>query len=88
MVKNLLSTADKYDEDYKLQAWIEIDKLINNNVADFLEVVSPDELIDILDAIKNGVSKINASNPEISELIEQLETSTSETIKRIETAKE
>ncbi len=88
MIKDLKIKSDSYHEDYKLQVWIEIDRIINNNIADFLEVATPEEMIGILNDINNGVSTIKGSNPEIVELINELKESTAGTIKRIETAKE
>lgn len=88
MIKDLKIKSDSYIEDYKLQIWIEIDKIINNNIADFLEVATPEEMIGILNDINNDVSSIKDTNREIVELIDELKKSTAETIKRIETAKE
>ena len=88
MLKNLKTKSDGYAEDYRLQVWIEIDGLINNNIGDFLEVTTPEEMIKILNEINEGISKIKGSNPDIIELIEELKASTAQTIARIETAKE
>ena len=86
MIKDLKTKSDKYDEDFKLQAWIEIDNLIDNNITDFLEVAKPNEIIDVLKEINQNVSKFSGSNPDIKKLIEQLKDSTSQTIARVETA--
>lgn len=88
MLKKLKSKSEGYAEDYKLQVWIEIDGLINNNIGDFLEVATPEEMISILNDINTEVSKIKGSNPDIVELINELKKSTAQTISRIETAKE
>ena len=87
MVQELKTKSNSYADDYKIQAWIEIDKLINNNISDFLEVASKDDLISLLRKIQSDVSEVHGSNPEIVKLIDQLKTSTAETITRIETAK-
>lgn len=88
MIQNLMTKSNDYEVDYKLQAWIEIDKLINNNIADFLEVSDSSDLISLLKQIQTEVSKIKGSNPEIVDLINKLSKSTAETITRIETAKQ
>lgn len=87
MVQDLKDKSSSYADDYKIQAWIEIDKLVNNNISDFLEVASKDDLVSLLKKIQNDVSEVKGSNPEIVKLIDQLKTSTAETITRIETAK-
>ena len=87
MLKDLKTKSDGYAEDYKLQVWIEIDGLINNNIGDFLEVATPEDMIKILNEINNSVAKIKGSNPDIIDLINELKDSTAQTIARIETAK-
>ena len=87
MLKDLKTKSDGYAEDYKLQVWIEIDGLINNNIGDFLEVATPEDMIKILNEINNSVAKIKGSNPDIIDLINELKESTAQTIARIETAK-
>ncbi|MBQ8802264.1 MAG: serine/threonine protein kinase [Tyzzerella sp.] len=88
MIESLQSKADGYELDYKIQVWIEIDKLIYNNVGDFLEVVTPDVLITMLNTIKSNVENIEGSNPDIIKLADELEISVAETINKVETAKE
>ena len=87
MLKDLKAKSDGYAEDYKLQVWIEIDGLINNNIGDFLEVATPEDMIKILNEINDSVAKIKGSNPDIIDLINELKESTAQTIARIETAK-
>ena len=87
MIRELKSKADGYETDYKLQAWIEIDNLIDNYISDFLEVAQPDDLIELLRQIQDGAEAIDNSNPEIKKLVDQLQTSTADTIFRLETAK-
>ena len=87
MLKDLKTKSDGYAEDYKLQVWIEIDSLINNNIGDFLEVTTPEDMIKILNKINDSVAKIKGSNPDIIDLINELKESTAQTISRIETAK-
>ncbi len=88
MLKDLKSKSDGYAEDYRLQVWIEIDSLINNNIGDFLEVATPEELIAILNEINDGATKIKGSNPDVVKLTEELKASTVQTIVRIQTAKQ
>lgn len=88
MIKQLNKKSNDYSEDYKLQVWIEVDGLINNNIADLLEVTTQDEMINILKGINDSVAKIKGSNPDIIKLIDELKTSTAQTIARIETIKE
>ena len=87
MVQELKTKSNSYADDYKIQAWIEINKLINNNISDFLEVASKDDIVSLLNKIQSDVSEVHGSNPEIVKLIDQLKTSTAETITRIGTAK-
>lgn len=86
MIQDLNAKAENYDTDYKLQAWTEIDSLIDGNISDFLEVAEPSALITLLREIQNGAASIDNSNPDIQNLVEQLQVSTAETILRVETA--
>lgn len=88
MIKDLKEKSASYSDDYKLQVWIEINGLIDENISDFLEVAKPGELIKVLEDIKADVSKINKDSPEISSLIDKLNQSTNETINRLGTIKE
>lgn len=88
MVQNLKTMAGDYPADNRIQTWIEIDYLINNNLSDFLEAAQPQELIDILNEIRSGAGAIENPNDEISELIGRLDASTTETIRRVETAQD
>ena len=87
MVQSLQTKAEKYDLDYRVQVWTEIDGLIYNNVADFLEVVEIEELTTMLGEIKANVEGIDKSNPDIAEFASKLQQSITETINKIETAK-
>ncbi len=87
MVQELKTKSNDYADDFKIQTWIEIDKLVNNNISDFLEVASKNDLVSLLNQIRSDISKVRGSNPEIVKLIEQLKISTADTITRIETAK-
>lgn len=86
MLRELKEKAIGYDTDYMLQAWIEIDSLVNSNITDFLEVTQASDIITLLEEIQNGVTAINSSNPDIQSLVKQLQDSTAKTILRVETA--
>lgn len=86
MLQDLKAKADGYATDYKLQVWIEIDRLIDGNISDFLEATDPATLIALLREIQNGASSIGNSSPDIQNLVRQLQTSTAETIRRVQTA--
>jgi serine/threonine-protein kinase len=86
MLQDLKAKADGYATDYKLQVWIEIDRLIDGNISDFLEATDPATLIALLREIENGASSIGNSSPDIQNLVRQLQTSTAETIRRVQTA--
>lgn len=86
MLRNLKDKAEDYATDYKLQVWIEIDKLIDGNIADFLEVAEPETIIAMLREILNGAQDIEGSNPDVQELVKQLRESTTATIRRVESA--
>lgn len=86
MIQNLKTKADSYDTDYRLQVWIEIDGLVDGNISDFLEVIEPSAIVALIQEIQNGVSQIDNTNPDIQNLVKQLQTSTAETIRRVESA--
>ncbi len=86
MIRDLKKKADSYDTDYKIQVWMEIDSLVNGNISDFLEVTEPGTLVALLRDIQDGAANIDNGNPDIQNLVKQLQTATSETILRIETA--
>ena len=86
MIQNLKTKADNYDTDYRLQVWIEIDGLVDGNISDFLEVIEPSAIVALIQEIQNGVSQIDNTNPDIQNLVKQLQTSTAETIRRVESA--
>ena len=86
MVKNLKDKAGSYATDYKIQAWIELDNLIDKYIGDFLEVTEPASLKSLLEEIQTSANAIENTNPDIQKLIEQLLTSTAATIGKVETA--
>lgn len=86
MLQDLKIKADQYETDYKLQTWIEIDNLIDNNISDFLSVANSDALVAMLKEIQAGVVEIKNSNPDIQNLVDQLSEATARTILRIKSA--
>ena len=86
MVQDLKAKADGYDTDYQIQVWIEIDALIDDNISDFLEVATPEELTALLNELDESAVSLKGSNPDIVNLIDQLHASISETLIKVETA--
>ena len=86
MIQNLKAKADGYATDYKIQVWIEIDSLIDSNISDFLGVVEPATLKELLQNIQTGASQLKDTDPAIQSLIQQLRDSTADTIQRVESA--
>lgn len=86
MLQALKTKAENYDTDYKLQVWIEIDKLINGNISDFLEVTDTTDLVAMLRSIQTDAAGIQGSNPDIQTLVSELQASTASTIARVESA--
>ncbi len=86
MIQDLKDKADHYDTDYKLQVWIEIDSLVNGNISDFLEVADQSALVALLQELQNGAASIDNTSPDIQSLVKQLQASTAETIRRVESA--
>lgn len=87
MIQDLKVKANDYEADYKLQVWIEINGLMDGHINDFLEVASPDALIALLQDIQSGTEAIDNANPDIQNLVKQLQDATAKTIGRVETAK-
>ena len=86
MIQNLKTKADGYATDYKIQVWIEIDSLIDSNISDFLGVVEPAQLMNLLQSIQTGATELKDTDPAIQSLIQQLRDSTADTIQRVESA--
>ncbi len=88
MVQDLMKKAEGYSDDYRLQIWIEIDGLMDNNLTDFLAVVPKADLLAVLESIHSGAQKIALSNPDLQSLSDELRESVSLTIGRVGTAQE
>ena len=86
MVSELKTKADEFDSvDSKLQVWNEIDGMINTNIAPFLEVTTQEAMKELLNKISSDAGKVNKSV--LEEDIKALQTSITETIKKIDSAK-
>ena len=84
-IKELKIKSDSFEGvDSKLQVWNEINNMINTNVAPFLEVVSQQELIDLLKEIQENANGVTISV--LHEDITLIQNSISETIKKIDSA--
>ena len=86
MISELKTKADEFDSvDSKLQVWNEIDGMINTNIAPFLEVTTQEAMIELLNQISSDAGEVNKSV--LEEDIKALQSSISETIKKIQSAK-
>lgn len=86
MISELRTKADEFDSvDSKLQVWNEIDGMINTNIAPFLEVTTQETMKELLNKISSDAGKVNKSV--LEEDIKALQTSITETIKKIDSAK-
>ena len=86
MISELKTKADEFDSvDSKLQVWNEIDGIINTNIAPFLEVTTQEAMKELLNQISSDAGKVNKSV--LEEDINALQTSITETIKKIDSAK-
>ncbi len=85
MISDLKTKADSFDSiDSKLQVWNEIDKMINSNIAPFLEVTTYDSIAALLDEIYADAGEVDVSV--LKEDIETLQASVLETEKKLESA--
>ena len=86
MISELKIKADEFDSvDSKLQVWNEIESMINTNIAPFLEVTTQEEMIELLNTISSDADKVNKSV--LEEDVKALQSSITDTIKKIESAK-
>ncbi len=85
MVSKLKAKADEFDEiDSKIQVWNEIDGMINSNINQFLEVTTPQDMVNLLKEIKEDAGKVNKSV--LDEDIKALQSSLDKTIAKINSA--
>lgn len=86
MITVLKTNADTFDSvDSKLQVWSEINGMINTNIAPFLEITTKQTMVELLNAIHADAGNVNKSI--LEEDIKKLQSSVTETIRKIESAK-
>lgn len=85
MIRQLQEKAAGYDTDYRLQVWVEIVRIVNGNISDFLEVVEPGDIAQMLQQIRDDAEQIRASDPGIQDLLRRLRVSIEEALQRLET---
>ena len=85
MMVSLKDKAKTFDEDYRIQVWIEINKMLDKNIVSFIEVSSADEMISIIDEIKANVEQMDSSNENAKKLIDGLKSDLDQTVFRIDT---
>ena len=86
MLQELKTKAADYDVDYRIQVWIEIVKLINGNVSDFLGIVKAEDIAAFLMEVESEVAVLNDVGPETEVLLQELHDSISAALARVETA--
>ncbi len=86
MLLELKTKAEGYGTDYKLYIWKEIGSLVDYYLSGLLKVTDAASLKTLLSDIQTAAAATDDSDPNIKTLIEQLQSSTAETILRVETA--
>ena len=84
-VKELQSNVQSHDDDLKLLVWKEIVSMMNNNVNEFYEVSSKQELEGVLDGIQTGAEQI--TNTFLQENIATLKTEIKTTKTKVQSIK-
>jgi serine/threonine-protein kinase len=85
MIETLKINADSFDSvDSKLQVWDEINTMIRNNVAPFLEVTSADTMVSLLNGISDAAGEIDKSV--VQSDVQQLQNEIAETLVKIQSA--
>lgn len=85
-VKSLQLDAAEYDDDLKLRVWNEIVNMIRNNVNEFSEVSSKEELIIMLETINSSCE--NITNAFLKENVEALNQNIEITMSKINSIKD
>ncbi len=86
MVNDLKEKSGSYNQAYRLQLWIEINGIVNGRISDFLEVAQQQDVINLLKEIQTAAGELDASNPDIQQLSNELQQAIAETIFRVESA--
>lgn len=82
-VHALLDLAQHHTDDYCVQVWIEVDNLISRNLTDFLAVVEPQELVDLLRDIQSEAQSMEGRNPDLASRIQVLVSNIDETVAKL-----
>lgn len=87
MIGELKEKAGEFDSvDSKLQVWSEINTMIDTKAAQFLEITTKEELMELLKSISSEAGKVDKSI--IREDMEELKDAIKETVRKLETAEE
>ena len=86
MLQELKAQADRFDSvDSRLEVWTKINRLIDRNAAQFLEVADADQIAELLREISDEAGTVELSV--LQDTIRQLRSEIAATIRRIETSK-
>lgn len=86
MLRELKAQADRFDSvDSRLEVWTKINRLIDRNAAQFLEVADADQLTGLLREISDEAGTVKLSV--LQDTVRQLQDEIAATIRRVETSK-
>ena len=86
MLRELKAQADRFDSvDSRLEVWTKINRLIDRNAAQFLEVADADQIADLLQEISDEAGTVKLSV--LQDTVRQLQDEIAATIRRVETSK-
>lgn len=86
MLRELKAQADRFDSvDSRLEVWTKINRLIDRNAAQFLEVADADQIAGLLQEISDEAGTVKLSV--LQDTVRQLQDEIAATIRRVETSK-
>lgn len=86
MLRELKAQADRFDSvDSRLEVWTKINRLIDRNAAQFLEVADADQIAGLLREISDEAGTVKLSV--LQDTVRQLQDEIAATIRRVETSK-
>lgn len=86
MIKDLKNKADEFDSvDSKLQVWNEIVKIMDSKIATFLEIITADDMVTLLEDVSQEADRVTYSV--LQDSIDELQANIDLAIERIRTAK-
>ena len=86
MLRELKAQADSFDSvDSRLEVWTKINRLIDRNAAQFLEVADADQIAGLLQEISDEAGTVKLSV--LQDTVRQLQDEIAATIRRVETSK-